>query len=160
MAVSTPQQPGKGRSLDAEIILVPFIDLLSMCICFLLITAVWIQIGSVEIKQSHGTEASAAAETKPELVLAFPAAGKIALTVKQNGRVTKKHEFKSSDFTGALGLLDQGLTTMGLTSAGSGFITPSTHLNYGDLVRVMDVLRKKKITNLGVLPNASPSEGV
>ncbi len=50
---------GRRKSLDAEINLVPFIDLLSMCICFLLMTAVWMQVGAVQVKQSHGTDAAA-----------------------------------------------------------------------------------------------------
>ncbi len=49
---------GEKKSLDFELNLTSFIDLLSTCTCFLLITAVWIQVGSVEIKQSHGTEAA------------------------------------------------------------------------------------------------------
>ena len=43
---------GKGgrKSLDAAINLVPFIDLLSCCISFLLITAVWVNLGRPEVK--------------------------------------------------------------------------------------------------------------
>ena len=43
MAVSLPSAGGK-RELNSDINLVPFIDLLSVCICFLLIAAVWLQL--------------------------------------------------------------------------------------------------------------------
>ncbi|CAN0275939.1 unnamed protein product, partial [Chrysoparadoxa australica] len=43
---------GQKKELDAQLYLTPFIDLLSTCVCFLLITAVWIEIGTVEVKQS------------------------------------------------------------------------------------------------------------
>ena len=47
---------GRGKKgLNAELNLVPFIDLLSMCICFLLMTAVWVQIGVLDVKQGIGT---------------------------------------------------------------------------------------------------------
>jgi len=46
----------KKKTLDAELNLIPFINVLAMCICFLLITAVWFQVTSVPVKQSHGTE--------------------------------------------------------------------------------------------------------
>ena len=49
------------RPLDAEINLVPFIDLLCSLISFLLMTAVWMQISSLELKQ--GSEAP---EDQPE----------------------------------------------------------------------------------------------
>ena len=40
---------GKKKELNAELNLTPFIDLLSTMVCFLLITAVWIEIGTVEV---------------------------------------------------------------------------------------------------------------
>jgi len=30
-----------------------------MCICFLLMTAVWLEVGALQVKQSHGTEGAA-----------------------------------------------------------------------------------------------------
>lgn len=46
--------PGKGgkKSLNFDLNLVPFIDLFTCLICFLLMTAVWVQIGSISIRQS------------------------------------------------------------------------------------------------------------
>jgi biopolymer transport protein ExbD len=54
MGVSLPGGGGKGRgrSLYAELNLVPFIDLLSTCITFLLATAVWVQTEALEIEQA------------------------------------------------------------------------------------------------------------
>src|SRR5207302_10943770 len=57
MAGAAPQEhTGKGgkKALDAELILVPFIDLLSCCISFLLITAVWTQINGLQVASSGG----------------------------------------------------------------------------------------------------------
>jgi len=49
MASAGPTPAGK-RPLDAEINLVPFIDLLTCCISFLLISAVWTQIAKIDVK--------------------------------------------------------------------------------------------------------------
>jgi biopolymer transport protein ExbD len=52
MAGAAPQEgsaKGKKKALDAELNLVPFIDLLSCCISFLLITAVWTQISGLQV---------------------------------------------------------------------------------------------------------------
>lgn len=46
-AVMSPSGKGGRRALDASINLVPFIDLLSCCLSFLLITAVWTQLAAV-----------------------------------------------------------------------------------------------------------------
>ncbi len=56
---------GKGgkKALDASINLVPFIDLMAVTISFLIMTAVWTQIGRLQVSQSG---ASAAAEETTE----------------------------------------------------------------------------------------------
>src|SRR5216684_375573 len=56
MAGAAPQPHTKSgkKALDAEINLVPFNDLLSCCISFLLITAVWTQIAGLQVSSSGG----------------------------------------------------------------------------------------------------------
>lgn len=54
---------GSKRSLDVAINLVPFIDLMSALICFLIMTAVWNQIDRLTVTQSGGPSNS---ETPPE----------------------------------------------------------------------------------------------
>jgi len=49
-----PAVHGGKKALDAELNLVPFIDLLSCCISFLLITAVWTQIAGLQVASSGG----------------------------------------------------------------------------------------------------------
>ena len=50
-AAPTPSGKGGKKPLDAAINLVPFIDLLSCCISFLLITAVWTQLARMDVTQ-------------------------------------------------------------------------------------------------------------
>lgn len=52
-------QGGKGgkKPLDTAINLVPFIDLMAVTIAFLLMTAVWTQIGRLQVSQSGGPTA-------------------------------------------------------------------------------------------------------
>ena len=57
MAGAAPQEgsaKGRKKSLDAELNLVPFIDLLSCCISFLLMSAVWTQISGLNVASSGG----------------------------------------------------------------------------------------------------------
>lgn len=65
-AVETGKGNGK-KSLNVDVNLVPFIDLLSTLICFLLIAAVWLQLGSVNVKQAYGTGGSAEKTDKTAL---------------------------------------------------------------------------------------------
>jgi biopolymer transport protein ExbD len=63
---------GKGgrKPLDAALNLVPFIDLLSCCISFLLITAVWTQLSRINVNQKgQGQAGEKTEDTPPELKL-------------------------------------------------------------------------------------------
>jgi biopolymer transport protein ExbD len=64
-SVSAPGgRSGSGKkALNVELNLVPFIDLLTCLICFLLMAAVWIQIGKISVTQSGQ---GAPAEQTPE----------------------------------------------------------------------------------------------
>ncbi|SEU37513.1 ExbD/TolR family protein [Stigmatella erecta] len=67
---------GKGgkKPLDASINLTPFIDLMAVTISFLLLTAVWTQIGKLQVSQAGGpsTEETPPTETKTvQLTLAI-----------------------------------------------------------------------------------------
>lgn len=46
------EEEGKGRKTNVDVNLVPFIDLMSVCIIFLLITAVWTQVSMIQIGSS------------------------------------------------------------------------------------------------------------
>lgn len=161
---SGSKSAGGRRSLDAELNLVPFIDLLSMCICFLLMTAVWIQVGELEVKQSHGTEA--AASVSLDMDLRFLSASTAELKFSKNGKAQKKAVFKAASFEALLTQLDAGLdgaivgaggnkkegAKLG-AQIGSALLTPTKALSYGQLVGVMDLLRRHEIVNLGVVPS-------
>jgi biopolymer transport protein ExbD len=66
MAASiTPTGKGRRRPVDAAINLVPFIDLLSCCIAFLLITAVWSQVAAIETHTGGSSDETAAPAAPP-----------------------------------------------------------------------------------------------
>ena len=67
MAMVTGQHTGRGKPLNIEYNLIPFIDLLSCCIAFLLMTAVWTQISMIQTNE--GTSESI--QTKEDITLAL-----------------------------------------------------------------------------------------
>lgn len=83
MGVSVgPTSKGGRKSVDAELNLIPFIDLLSVCILFLLMTAVWVQIskmsaltqpsGQNTVENSSVTQLNAERENRDWDVLVRP----------------------------------------------------------------------------------------
>src|SRR5512134_662213 len=79
-------QKGGRKPLDAELNLVPFIDLLSCCISFLLITAVWTQLARINVVQrGQGQAGEKTDEAPPEV--------KLVVTMDETGyRVTQGAE--------------------------------------------------------------------
>lgn len=172
MGVSVATEGGgnkhRRRSLDADVNLVPFIDLLSMCICFLLMTAVWIELGSVQVKQLVGTEASDQSQKAPlDFELKFTSPTALEVAVKKNGKLAKKLNIEASTSeeratqlkTQVLNLMPQlginvtgDIKTIMPNVVSSAKVTPHIGVPYGDLVSVMDALRSQGILNLGVVP--------
>jgi biopolymer transport protein TolR len=52
-------RPGGKKALDAAINLVPFIDLMAVTISFLIYTAVWAQVGRLQVAPSGGADSEA-----------------------------------------------------------------------------------------------------
>jgi biopolymer transport protein TolR len=61
---------GKGgkKPLDAAINLVPFIDLMAVTISFLIMTAVWTQIGRLQVSQAGGPTDPSEQEETPKTI--------------------------------------------------------------------------------------------
>lgn len=148
---------GPKKELNADLNLTPFIDLLSTCVCFLLITAVWIEIGSVEIKQSHGTEASASKKISYDLDLVYFNPTKISLNLKKNGKKIRTYKVSTDSedkFQNSLSsTIAQKILKIkkGSIDIASATITPRSSVNYGHLMKTLDTLRSHNIINIGVL---------
>lgn len=57
------------RSVDLHIELVPFIDMLAMMITFLMMTAVWTEIGRIQVSQAPTGPSESSTPPKPTLQL-------------------------------------------------------------------------------------------
>lgn len=79
-SIKTGSEAGGKKAVDADIPLVPFIDLLLCCVMFLLVTAVWNQLASVQVHQQTPTPDSTPAEPPP-------AEPRLVLLVQQSGFV-------------------------------------------------------------------------
>ena len=148
---------GKKKDLDIHLNLTPFIDLLSTCVCFLLITAVWIEIGSVEIKQSHGTEAAATKKESYDLDIVYKNPTVLHLNLKKNGRRIRRIKLKAETSESILSQFNEAIIAKVLKQKNkvieiaTATVTPRSSVDYGQLVATLDILRKNQIMNIGVL---------
>jgi len=154
----------RGRSLDAEINLVPFIDLLSMCICFLLMTAIWVEISSIPVKQILGTEGSAVTSEALDLQIRAENDHSLAVQLEKGGRPVQAftlnagtHEKNLASLANYLGQLITQIPQNGKAGEAPNItarVIP-LNLNYGDLVQVLDTLRGYGVAQFAVVPSKS-----
>jgi biopolymer transport protein TolR len=151
MAGAAPQEhTGKGgkKPLDAELNLVPFIDLLSCCISFLLITAVWTQIAGLQVASSGGPPD---VQTKQETIdvrlllndkgYQLTMAGASIDIPKVNGAFDRK-------------TLGEKLKTLKSSLPDQSAITvqPEDSVAYADLVETVDTAMGEQLRNVTVAP--------
>ena len=146
----------KEKEMNFELDLLPVISMMSVCICFLLLTAVWTQVGSVNIEQGLGQESSRVDQKQASLWV----------MMKSNGDV----EFKMMDAPQVSAGLSKSIS---LGNKGSGWaalekhaaqikqalpelktalIMPDARVNYGDVIRMMDRLKILQIGEIGIAP--------
>lgn len=141
------------KSLEFDINLVPFIDLLAVCICYLLLTAVWVQIGTMNIKQAIGGTSDNSAAT-PALWATLNKDGKIALELKNAPKVKKSKVTVNAlaggkpDLTALKVEVDQ--MKAAVPELITGVMVPAAESAYEDVVTVMDEFKTSGVTDVGV----------
>ena len=136
-----------SNSATAEVNLVPFIDLLSVCISFLLFTAVWLQAGVMSSKQGLGTEEQSKSENSQSLWIEMESAENLIVSTHGLDQNEKKTRIPSADlenFASSLKNKNPQLRT--------ALVFPNMSSNYEDLIQTMDSLRKAEFIDIGISP--------
>lgn len=144
------------KHLDFELNLIPFIDLLSTCICFLLLTAVWVQVGSMNVKQAVGGQPVAETAPKPVMWVFLNDKGDVSFDIKGAkvaanlakakiaGVEGKPNTESIQQIVAQVRAQDPNLAT--------ALIQPGAQSIYEDIVDLMDQFKKAGIVDLGVAP--------
>lgn len=153
-----PHSRGKKKELDFDLNLIPAIDLLSVCICFLLLTAVWIHLGSLKLQQGTGETNSNQGVNPPSLWIQVARTGDLTLSTRDlpaNQRGLNASVLKSS----GSGKVDREKLAQALTliqkkmpSIATVIVRPQTQVPYGEVIAVIDKLKAAKVKDVGIAP--------
>jgi biopolymer transport protein ExbD len=156
MAGASPQEhTGKGgkKALDAELNLVPFIDLLSCCISFLLITAVWTQIAGLQVASSGGPPDQQKQESTIDVKLLLTEKG---YSLAMAGAAIDIPKVNGKDGVPAFDrkTLTEKLKTLKASLPDQSAITvqPEDAVAYSDLVETVDTALGEQLRNVTVAP--------
>lgn len=148
----------KKKSLDFDINLVPFIDLLSVCISFLLMTAIRFEVGSIDVKQAVGGQSQAETKKVPAVWAKMQDTGAIELQLQDAppnvasklGRISIAAKEGKADFE----VLKTSLNTLreAIPDLTTALVIPTENTKYEEVIDVMDNLKSGGLTSLGVSP--------
>jgi biopolymer transport protein TolR len=151
-SVSAPggRSSGGKKALNVELNLVPFIDLLTCLICFLLMAAVWIQIGKISVTQSGQgapTEQTPEDRTKLNLVVTITPQG---FLLTGNGQtiadILKKDNQYDFERLGAKLKEIHGQ----YPEKNDIVVTSEDSIQYQDLINTMDICLANEFPNISV----------
>lgn len=146
----------RHKHLDFEINLIPCIDLLSVCICFLLLTAVWLHVGAMNVKQAVGGQAAGETAKKPTVWVNLTANGDLTLDVRDARVPAKLAKLKVPGKDGRPNLENLAGVVGQLKAVepalNTALIQPQAASLYEDIIDLMDQFKKSGIIDLGVSP--------
>ena len=132
---------------NGEVNLVPFIDLLSVCISFLLLTAVWIQAGVMSTKQGLGTEAESKKENSLSVWVELESKDTVVLSTQGFKKNENKKRVQMKSLAAYVGQLKQANPELR-----TGLVLPNAFSSYEELIRAMDQLKKAELIDIGISP--------
>lgn len=146
----------RHKHLDFEINLIPCIDLLSVCICFLLLTAVWLHVGAMNVKQAVGGQAASETAKKPTVWVNMEPDGDVLLDVRDSHVPAKLAKVKVAGHEGKPNLQDLAGVVQQIKAAEpeltTALIQPQAASMYEDIIDLMDQFKKSGVIDLGVSP--------
>ena len=148
--------PRNTKSFDYQLDLTPFISLLSVCICFLLLTVAWFQIGSLSVKQVMGGAQGVKKEDNFSLWIYMTAQKQIEIRLKRGEKSLSQKFINSSDKEEVFNFKEFKKYIADLkrqqSDLSEAFIFPQEQVVYEDIVKIMDGMRQAGIFNMGLSP--------
>lgn len=150
---------GKKKGLDFEINLLAFIGLLAVCVCFLLLTAIWVHIGSMDVKQAIGGQPAGQSKVSPKVWVKMMSKGRLEFRLHNAPRKTSRRlhrvvikglEDEKPDFEKVLGHVKN--LKEKIPDLEESLIMPYAQAKYEDIIHLMDYLKEGGMTSLGVSP--------
>jgi biopolymer transport protein TolR len=146
------QGPQGKKNLNVELNLLPVFDILSVCICFLLMTVVWVEIRSMETKQAIGSQSAAETEKQPSVWLTIDEKNNVIVVMKPvsgaETRMLVPVKSGSIDFDRAKSALASAFSK----NVRMTHILPSKTTKYDQVIRLMDTAKQVGISNIGLSP--------
>lgn len=157
MHFSSGNKKGRKKSLNFELNLVPFIDVLSTCICFLLVTAVFVNLGSFHVSQAVGSEKNEAQKPQGSVTVSLGGRGDIRFEVKDVKGLSRGESLVT--IQGDQGRVNFRRSEEWIKSFAARFadvktvlLMPNPTSKYDDLIQLMAQFKASQMDQIGIAP--------
>lgn len=137
----------KKKDMDFEVNLLPVISIMAVCICFLLLSSVFVKTGVLETKQALGTQAATKAENSISLWVTIESDTQLSISAQGMGADNRKRTIsleQLKEHVESLRAKNPNLST--------ALIFPQDRTNYSTLIKTMSILRKAQLRDVGLAP--------
>lgn len=150
-----------NKQLNFEINILPILDILSVLICFLLLTAVWVQVGTLDTKQAIGdNNSSQDGKNPPSVWIIIESNGQVNISLRDlpPSKAKKSANLESQIPRNRKGInwdtLNKKLENLKAQwpDLKTGIVRPSPQTPYKDVIRMMDQLKYYKFEGVGLSP--------
>lgn len=140
------------KNLNVELNLLPVFDVLAVCICFLLMTVVWVEVRSLETKQAFGSQSQSETKKEASVWMTIDDKNNVTVTMKPaSGRETSHVVAPKNgkiDFDSARNAFARAAQQ----KATSTHILPARTTKYDQVIKLMDLAKQAGISNIGLSP--------
>lgn len=157
MHFSSKSGGGRKKNMNFELNLIPFIDVLSTCICFLLVTAVFVNLGSIHVSQAVGSEKNKEQVKTGSVIVSFGSSGDVRFEAKDvkgfaadlslvtiKGQGGKINYPKTEEWIKAF--------TSRFTNVKTVLMMPNPTSKYDDLIQLMAQFKANSMDQIGIAP--------
>ena len=152
------------KELNFDLNIISFIGLLAVCICFLLLTAIFVHVTSLDVKQSMGNGNSVVATQSEDITVRVQMikGGQVILQLQN----PPSHVDKKLHTRHIFGVNNNGILQLNykdilkhlkilidqVPKLSTGIVIPHPDAKYEDIINLMDQLKEAGIHFLGLSP--------
>jgi biopolymer transport protein TolR len=140
--------PSNKKELNFELNLLPIFDVLSVCICFLLMTVVWIQVGSVDTSQAVGGQSQEETKKLPTVWVTFDSNANLSFSFKN----ASQKDFTMKSSKGQINYSKVEAQIKNLENVQIALLMPAANTSYDSIIQVMDMFKQAGIKDVGITP--------
>jgi biopolymer transport protein TolR len=144
------------KELNSELNLIAFISLLSVLICSLLLTAIWVQIGSMNVKQAVGGQAAEKSQKEPTLWVNLVKSGDLVFKLEDAKVKRSLRQFRVKNRDGKINEVEVSeklqLIKQKVPDLRTALVKPTAESLYEDIILLLDQFKEVGLVDLGVVP--------